>query len=111
MKINDIAERLEGIFEVDIKTKNYAHDNLRMKRMELDAGNVAYKHRHSYDHYSILVNGRAKVKTDESEVIYQSGDVILIKAGLNHEITAIDDIVWFCIHVGANIDDVMIGGD
>lgn len=108
--LDDKFDRLNGRFDVDLMMRRFANDAVRILRMELPAGHFAMKHKHSYDHYSILAEGRAIVKTDDGEVEYRAGDVILIKAGVRHEIIAVDDIMWFCIHSHSDFDEIEIGG-
>jgi len=108
--VSERFERLSGVIEVDLMTRHFYGAGMKIKRMELPAGHFAIKHVHDYDHWSILSEGRALVITDEGEAEYRAGDCILIKAGLHHEIRAIEDIMWFCIHHGVkDIDSVGVG--
>jgi quercetin dioxygenase-like cupin family protein len=80
-----------------------------MRRMKAKAGRVIGSHKHTYDHYSILCTGLVKVEYDGGEVEwYESGDAITVPAGVEHRITAISDIVWFCIHGVDDADDVAL---
>jgi len=99
-----------GKFEVDPMVRNFVDGKTHIKRMELPAGYKALKHKHSYNHFSILSEGKALVRTDTTETEYRAGDCILIAAGVNHEIVALEDIVWFCIHSGDHIDTVLLEG-
>ncbi len=68
------------------------------KKMTLGAGDMAITHSHTYDHMSVLIKGTAIVECDGIKTTYRPGSVIEIKANVNHSITAIDDVVWLCIH-------------
>ena len=110
MGIADKFDANLGRFDVDPMVRNFVDGKTHIKRMELPTGYKALKHKHSYNHFSILSEGRAIVRTDFDEKEYRAGDCILIKAGVHHEIEAIEDIVWFCIHTGDHIDSVMVEG-
>jgi quercetin dioxygenase-like cupin family protein len=93
----------ESSVKVDMKefeagTKHYFSSKLYAKRMVLPKGYSAGTHKHSYDHLSIVAGGLVKVKVNGVESLYSVGDCIEIKAGLVHEIYALEDTVWFCVH-------------
>jgi len=71
---------------------------LYAKEMHLPAGGVAISHVHEYDHLSILGKGRAKLTVDGETEILHPGRCITVSAGQTHEIEALDDIIWYCIH-------------
>jgi quercetin dioxygenase-like cupin family protein len=62
------------------------------------AGETIRKHTHTYDHLSILGSGIAGVLAGSVFQQLEGPAVVLIKAGVHHEIYAITDIVWFCVH-------------
>lgn len=79
------------------------------KEMHLAWGTKATSHKHLYDHFSILAKGKVIV----NDQIFCAPACIEIKAGQEHEITALEDSVWFCIHATdvtdiEKIDDVLI---
>lgn len=83
---------------------NVAHhfaDELYAKECLLPKGFKCAKHMHSYSHLSILAKGRVTVTTETGSVEYCAHEkpvCILIEAGLVHEVSALEDSVWFCIH-------------
>ncbi|MNY66218.1 hypothetical protein D3C86_2036040 [compost metagenome] len=87
--------------------------------MNLFAGTVVGKHTHDYDHMSVLAKGSVVVKTtppggDWYKRVYNAPAYILIPAGVEHEIYAGTDVVWYCTHVTdetdpTKIDDALIG--
>jgi hypothetical protein len=96
-------------------------DGLYAKQANIKAGCLVGKHRHTYTHLSILAAGKVEVMrlayiNGESHVtheIIEAPACIEIKAEVLHEITAIEDSVWFCIHATNerdinNIDNVLI---
>jgi quercetin dioxygenase-like cupin family protein len=78
--------------------------------MKFPANFIVEKHIHDYDHISILASGKVGVYLDniEEETIYTAPTAIVIEAGVEHTIYAIEDSVWFCIHNGSNSDEVEI---
>lgn len=84
-----------------------------MRRMQAKEGHVIGSHRHNYEHYSILCQGRVRSEIGGQVREYETGDVITIPAGIEHKITALTDIIWFCVHGTSetdreNIDEVLI---
>jgi quercetin dioxygenase-like cupin family protein len=75
-----------------------------MYRTELARGLQLTKHVHSYDHVSILAKGVAIVTQNDVSTLYFAGDHITITAGAEHTVKAVDDVVWFCLHVESEIE-------
>lgn len=114
MTIAEQFQQLEGTFEVDIKTTHFFSDGVYAKRMHLPKGFTALSHKHTYEHLSILATGKALVATDTEQKEYTAPACITIAAGLNHAITALEDVTWFCIHATeetdpTKVDQVLIG--
>lgn len=84
--------------------KHHFGDGLYAKEIHIPAGMMAGKHRHTYTHLSILAKGRVEVRTDNgtgklvTRHEYTAPACIEIKANVLHQITAIEDSTWFCIH-------------
>lgn len=94
--------------QIDTKTQFYATDDTIARRMDLPKGGRAASHKHRYDHISIVT---AVVPGDVVTVIadgiksnYQSGDCIALPKGVEHEILALEDIKWFCVHSSTEKD-------
>ena len=103
--ISELFKKCEGCFEVDPGTIHHFSSGLYAKQMHLPKGYFAVSHKHHYDHLSILAKGKAIVKTDLDEgTIYTAPACIEIKKDLNHSITALEDVVWFCIHATSETD-------
>ena len=98
-------KELEGRFDIDPNQESKYYSGIYTKKMFLPKGYVAMSHKHKYDHLSILAQGKCKVITDDGESVYSAGSMIEIKAGLHHEIVAIEDTLWFCIHSTDVADD------
>lgn len=69
-----------------------------MRKMRVEQGRVIGSHKHKYEHYSILLEGMAKAEWDDEVEFYYPGDVMVVPAGIEHRITALTAIVWFCVH-------------
>jgi quercetin dioxygenase-like cupin family protein len=89
-------------------------DGLYAKQMRLAAGFMATSHVHKYSHLSILAQGEVVVVADGKSEHYLAPACIEIKAGVTHEIHALKDVVWWCVHQvdgeydERNIDEVLI---
>jgi quercetin dioxygenase-like cupin family protein len=108
VNITQAAKAAAGVFEVDLGIEFFFADKMCARKMKLPKGYKAYSHAHTYDHLSVLARGIARVTTDADSKTYHAGDCITIKAGVHHQIEALEDIIWFCIHPGEP-DDVGIG--
>ncbi len=93
---------LKELPEVDTNIKHHFSDNTYAKEMTLPKGCVAMSHKHSYSHLSCLAQGECiltiidngvEVKTN-----HKAPDMIEIRADIEHQIEAVEDIVWYCIH-------------
>ena len=101
------------MIDIDLHIQHHFADGLYAKRMSLPAGHYALSHKHAYGHLSVLAKGRALVEADGVETTYEAGMCIHIAAGVEHKITAIEDVLWFCIHATdetdvAKVDEVLI---
>lgn len=59
------------------------------------------KHKHDYDHLSILLSGMVIVKTDDNEYVMDatvSPKSTVIKANEYHAVYALTDASWLCVH-------------
>lgn len=95
------AERFEqnvGRFEVDLQIQHHFSSGVYAKEMHIPAGSTVGTHAHNFDHLSLLAGGSVIVHTDEFTKTFQAPACITIKAGVHHEITALTDTVWYCIH-------------
>lgn len=110
-------EDLKKFPQEDTQIKHHFSDNVYAKEMTLAKGCVAMSHKHTYSHLSVLALGSCIVSTmeDGKEITtaYNAPSVIEIKAGVEHQIEATQDLVWLCIHGttekdAAKIDEVAI---
>lgn len=114
MSIDTAAKAAAGRFDTNLGIQHHFSEGVYAKQMHLPKGFKAYSHKHAYAHLSILAKGRAKVATDTESTVYDAPACIEIKAGVHHEIEALEDVTWFCIHATDDkdpdhIDQVSIG--
>lgn len=78
------------------------------KEMRLPVGRWFGQHRHSFDHQSILVSGRAIVEVDGERSEYEGPAILNIKARRFHTIIPLTPVVWLCQHVTGCTDPEVI---
>lgn len=88
-------------------------DDLYCKEIHVKAGYFVCKHMHSYSHLSVLAQGKALVTADGVAKEYTGPCVLEIKANVMHQVDAITDCVWLCIHAtdekdASKVDDVIV---
>lgn len=79
---------------------------LYAKEMHIPRGVRFGKHVHDYTHSSVLVKGSVVVRENLGKpgadvgvnTPYFAPACIVIKAGVEHEILALEDAIWYCIH-------------
>jgi hypothetical protein len=86
--------------------------NLFSRQMHFEkAGDIEHGHTHSFDHLTLLANGKLKIIVDGKESIFVAPQMIYIKAEKMHELTALEDnTVAYCIHalrIGEDVDDIV----
>ena len=88
----------EGFAELGIKLVHHFADGLYAKETVIPAGRILHQHVHSFDHLSILAQGRVRVTTADDDAEYEAPACILIKAGAAHVVRSITDATWYCVH-------------
>lgn len=106
--VQNRIEQIQAMPQVDLQTRHFFGGGVCVKRMELPAGAIAISHKHKYDHLSIIGEGRAIVRVQGHDRTVRAGDCITILAGLNHEIEAVEDVTWYCIHATDETDETKI---
>ena len=116
MSISEKAKELEGVFEFDPQIQHHFSSGVYAKQMVLPKDFFVISHSHNFDHLSILASGKVIVRTDDSEQQFTAPACLTIKANVHHEITALEDSVWFCVHATdetdeSKVDEVLISHD
>lgn len=92
---------------------HYFGAGLYAKESIVPAGYFVAKHTHNYTHLSILAVGKALVKAGDKAMEYEGPACIEIEANVPHEIRAITNVIWYCIHATdetdvEKVDEVLI---
>ncbi|HEV6964833.1 cupin domain-containing protein [Roseateles sp.] len=99
-----------------VQVEHHFGGGVYAKQTLIPAGVVLSQHRHPHDHLSVLAAGRARVITDGAAREYVAPACITIHAGVEHQVIAVTDVVWFCIHATedtdpATVDRTILTGD
>jgi quercetin dioxygenase-like cupin family protein len=68
------------------------------KQADIPQGVRLGQHLHKYDHYSLLLKGAVRVSCDGVIATYTAPAVIFIRKEVAHEVTALTDAQWWCLH-------------
>lgn len=74
------------------------------KQIVVPAGVKVCQHLHAFDHVSILAAGTVELIRGGEREFITGPKHLIIKAGVLHEVRAITDAVWYCIHSAGSID-------
>jgi quercetin dioxygenase-like cupin family protein len=101
--------------EIDLNISHHFSDGVYARKMLLPAGHYAVTHAHEYDHLSILAAGRVTLEVDSDSRELIAPTCVTILANKHHQIVALEDAVWFCIHATDEtdvdkLDEVLIRG-
>jgi quercetin dioxygenase-like cupin family protein len=92
------------VIEIDLHIQHHFSDGVYAKQMALPKGHFAVSHKHNYSHLSVLASGEALVEVDGIVNLYKAPACIHIAADTEHKITALEDVVWYCIHATDETD-------
>ncbi len=84
--------------------KHHFIGGIYTKEMRLPVGYWFGKHRHSFDHQSVLVSGRAIVEVDGVQTEHTGPAILTIKARQEHRVIPLTPVVWLCQHITACTD-------
>jgi len=85
--------------------REFASGNIyiRTSGSPLTKGAVVKAHAHNFDHTSFVMSGSVRVKKDGAEQICAAPAWLLIEAGVEHEIEALEDgTVFWCVFAHRN---------
>jgi quercetin dioxygenase-like cupin family protein len=93
--------------------KHIFADGLYAKEAHIPAGMMVFKHVHEFTHFSILAKGSVVVRVGDSIEVYDAPACIEIKANVEHDVTAVTDVTWYCVHATdekdeSKVDEVLI---
>lgn len=64
----------------------------------LPKGTILKTHAHPYGHLSVLAKGKVRVTVDGVALDVIAPNCLNIRQGMSHEIVALQDSHWYCIH-------------
>jgi len=70
---------------------------LYVRKMSLPAGHRSITHAHAVDHPSVIVVGSGDFWTGIASRPYVAGDILEVKAGVNHHFVAHADTIVVCV--------------
>jgi quercetin dioxygenase-like cupin family protein len=74
------------------------------KETRIPAGTTLAQHVHKHDHLSILASGHVLVTVDGRSQHFKGPACLTIAAGKSHAVSALSDVVWYCIHATEETD-------
>ena len=80
------------------EVSHHFSDGVYAKQMSLPKDHVAQSHRHNYSHLSILASGKVIVDCEGIKTQYTAPACLEIKAEIQHEIYALEDSIFYCVH-------------
>lgn len=78
--------------------KHHFGGGVYAKQANIPAGQIVVKHKHNFDHLSILGSGVVRVEVDGHTRELIGPACITISKDKYHKVTAVTDCVWFCVH-------------
>lgn len=94
------SDEIQGILGIS----HHFMDGLYAKRITLKRGESFGKHTHDFTHISIVAQGVARVQAGDVFTDYRKGDYVVVLAGVEHSVVALEELVWFCIHTTDEMD-------
>jgi quercetin dioxygenase-like cupin family protein len=93
------------ILEINgVKVTHHFDIGAYRKETHIPAGVELQQHVHPHDHISVLESGTALVKFGDKEMEITGPKWIGIKNGIKHSVTAVTDVVWWCVHITDETD-------
>ena len=78
------------------------------KETVIPAGVELAQHAHPHDHLSILSRGRVLLEAGDERREIGAPACLTLKAGVPHKVTALTDVLWYCIHATEETDPAKV---
>lgn len=100
----------------EIEIEHYFCNGVYLKRSLLKKGMKYPQHKHTFSHIGMLASGVVKVIGDGMTRTSIAPAYITLRNDVEHEVVALADSVWFCVHItdetdASKIDETLIGKD
>lgn len=92
----------------DLDIRHHFGGGAYAKQTSIPAGLVLTQHVHPYDHLSILASGRVLLDVDGDISEINAPACLTIAAGKRHAVTALTEVVWFCVHATDDTDPLTV---
>lgn len=94
--------------ELGVTVEHHFAGGLYCKETHIPAGVKLTQHRHSFAHLSVLAQGRVLLTVDGVSTEHAAPAFLTIAAGKVHEVTALTDTVWGCLHATDCTDPALV---
>ena len=81
-----------------ITVRSVVGDTVRFSRIEAVEGATSPNHNHANEQFVFLLSGSLRCLVGDDEYILVPGDVAVFPAWVPHNLTALEDSVWFESH-------------
>jgi hypothetical protein len=96
-----LVSRAEKSGDIPPGGEEIAFGGVHINKFKIPKGTVLISHCHVYDHPSILASGEVDLWLGPGEIKRLVGPAeVKIAAGVKHALSAITDVVWYCVHAG-----------
>lgn len=101
MNYDALVSLAEASTDIPPSGEEIVYGGVHINKFEIAKGTVLVSHCHVYDHPSILAVGTVELWTADGLQTLTGPAEVKIAAGVKHALTAITDVVWYCVHAGA----------
>lgn len=105
------ASNLAELDAPDVLIRHHFAGGLYAKETLIPEGRKLTQHVHAFDHLSALMRGTVIVKAGDVSAKYEAPQLINIQAGTAHEVSALTDVVWVCLHATDKTDPAEIDAE
>lgn len=102
------SDSLADLGAPDVLIVHHFAGGLYAKETLIPAGFKLEQHAHAFDHLSALMKGAVVVEVEGKRTMHHAPELITIKAGKVHAVSAITDVVWACIHATDETDPAKV---
>lgn len=95
---------LSNIGAPDVDIVHHFSGGVYAKETRIPAGRSLMQHKHVYPHLSFLMSGWVLLNVDGENSEIKGPAILEIKAGSAHQVTALTDVVWACVHATDETD-------
>ncbi len=104
-----MTEFNQGFAECGVTVEHFmpvpeVDDFVYIKRVDIPAGRTLFNHTHTFTHKSVLVSGRVRVTSGDASREISGPAILTIRRGIPHQVDALSDSVWLCLHASLETD-------